>query len=182
MKLRARLPALLVASLLLLSCDRGEPAPGKPTPQAPRSASAAAPAPSAAPAPAVKADEWYVGSWSGSYEAQHYLVETNKGEGLKQWADDEGKENAGPGKLALQVDANGRITGTASGPLGELIASGQVDEDAFRVQLGPREPSAEGFRGYFVAKREGKAVKGQLQASSGDSLKVRDAPVSLERK
>ncbi len=182
MKLGARLPALLLACSMLASCDQAKQTPTEPSAQAPPSAPVIAPAPSASAVAPQAADKWYVGSWSGSYEAQHYLVETKKGEGLKQWADDDGKENAGAGKLVLQVDAGGRITGTASGPLGDLLASGQVDEETFRVQLAPREPSATAFRGYFVAKREGATVKGRLQASSGDSLKVRDAPVSLERK
>jgi hypothetical protein len=162
--------SLLIVGLLLLACDKAEPE---------RAAPSAVTAPASAPAPAPAAPEkpWYVGSWRGSYDAQHYLIETNKGEALKQWKDDDGKQAAGAGKLSLEVAPDGRISGGASGPLGEMIASGEVDDDSFRVQL---RPSATAFQGFFVAKKKGAKLEGRLQASSGDSLIVRDAPVSLE--
>jgi hypothetical protein len=166
---------LPIAWLVLLACDKGDPAR-----ETPGAAPATASAP-ASPAPAVPEQPWYVGSWSGSYEAQHYLVETRKGEGLKQWAGDGGEQGIGSGKLSLEVSPDGRITGTASGALGEMIATGEVDDDSFRVQLRPSTPSDTAFQGFFVAKRKGAKVEGRLQASSGDSASVRDAPFSLSK-
>jgi len=78
------------------------------------------------------------------------------------------------------VKPDGEITGTATGALGAMTATGQVDEDTFRVTLRPEKPSETAYQGFFVAKREGDALKGRLQASSGDSLKVRDAPVEIK--
>jgi hypothetical protein len=169
--------AALLLALGLFACEKSDPVV-RDTPSA---------APSATPAPASAAGSaapvpdapWYLGHWSGSYEAQHYLIETKKGEGLKQWADEDDKQGSGSGKLALEVDREGRITGTASGPLGEMTASGEVDDDSFRVQLRPSSPTDTSFQGFFVARRKGAKVEGRLQASSGDSTKVRDAPVSL---
>jgi hypothetical protein len=176
--MRVSVATLIVSAAL--GCDKAETSPTASTASAKTPvASAAAPA-SASAAPVAQA-AWYVGKWSGSYEAQHYLIEVKKGEGLKQWADDEGKEGAGDGKLELDVGQDGTISGTASGVLGEMLASGRVDEESFRVQLKPKNPTEASFQGFFVAKREGAAVKGRLSASSGDSLKVRDAPVKLEK-
>ncbi len=160
---------------LCSACEKQEPAPAKPT------TSAAGPVASASAAPDAQVPEgpWYVGRWTGSYDAQHYLIETKKGEGLKAWAEDDGSDGAGKGKLELDVKPDGQITGTASGALGEMIASGQAEEDSLRVTLKPKEPSDTSFQGFFIAKREGKSAKGRLQASSGDSLKVRDAPIEL---
>jgi hypothetical protein len=174
MKRHAAIVALVLATL---GCKEDKPVTAQPTASAPAPVASA----SAAPADAAPAAAWYVGRWTGSYDAQHYLIETKKGEGLKQWADDDGKEGAGKGKLALDVKADGEISGSASGPLGEMIASGQAEDDSLRVTLRPKEPTDTAFQGFFVAKREGKGAKGRLQASSGDSLKVRDAPIELTR-
>lgn len=172
--------ALAVAVLgLVAGCERESPKPtaasGSPT------TAAASVAPSASAAPAEKPAPWYVGSWSGTYEAQHYLVETRKGEGAREWQSDDGGKHTGDGKLALEVSDDGTISGTATGPLGELVASGEVDEDSFRVRLRAAQPSETAFHGFFLAKRSGDSVKGRLQASSGDSLTVRDAPLELTK-
>jgi hypothetical protein len=167
----------LVVGLIaaLAGCEKQEPAPAKPAPSV--SAPLASASGSAAP---LVTQVWFVGRWKGTYDAQHYLIETKKGEGLKAWADDAGNEDAGKGALALDVKPDGEITGTATGALGEMTATGQVDEDTFRVTLRPAKPSETAYQGFFLAKREGDVLKGRLQASSGDSLKVRDAPVEIK--
>lgn len=176
--MRTTLPAMFCGALALCACDKPEPTPAKPAPSAPASA-LAMPSASASAAPAVDEAKWFVGKWTGSYEAQAYAIELKKGEGLKQWGGDADTDGAGEGKLTLDVAADGAITGSASGPLGDMIASGEVDAETFSVQLKPKEPTETAFQGFFVAKREGAALKGRLQASSGDSIKVRDAPVQL---
>ena len=160
---------------LSVGCDKETAKPSTAT------NSASAPSPVAS-VPAEKPKPWYVGTWTGKYEARHYLVETKKGEGAREWQQDAGSENEGEGKLELEVAEDGAITGSATGPLGPMTASGAVDEQSFRVRLRPSEPSETAFHGFFVAKREGKVVRGTLQASSGDSLKVRDAPIALTAK
>ena len=170
--------AVLALFALSFGCEKETP---KPTPNA-ASASVASPIASGSAAPPAKAKPWYVGAWTGKYEARHYLVETKKGEGAREWQNDDGGDGEGDGKLELQVAEDGAITGTASGPLGPMTATGAVDDQSFRVRLRPSEPTETAFHGFFVAKREGASVKGTLQASSGDSLKVRDAPVELTAK
>ena len=100
---------------------------------------------------------------------------------MREWAQDDGGVGEGEGKLSLEVSEAGAISGKATGPLGEQTATGEVDEQLFRIRLVPKDPGAAAFSGFVVAKRAGKTMKGRLQASSGDSLKVRDAAIELKK-
>jgi hypothetical protein len=156
-----------------LSCNKSEQPAEKQAATA--SATPAAPAPPQAP--------WYVGRWSGKYESRRYEMKMPRAEGaVREWADDPGKAGAGSGTLAIEVNDGGTAAGTATGPLGELIATGAVENDALTLQLRPAKtgsPTAEVFNGFIVAKREGAALKGSLRASSGDGVLVRDGTVEL---
>ena len=175
--------ALLASSLVALTgCDKTEQP--KPAPSA-SAASLTSAAPTASvlepPAPVAKDKAWAAGTWSGSYEAQRYLVEAPKNEGAREWAQDDGGAHSGDGSIELEVSDSGAIKGSAHGPLGDHDLSGQVDDDAFRVRFVPKQPGTRAFGGVAVLKKDGAALKGRLQASSGDSLTVRDAAVELHR-
>ncbi len=147
-------------------------------------ASAQAPGRSpAAPAkPKPKPKPWYVGRWSGSYDAaQHTIDMTAKQGAVHEWKADPGKLASGKGTIAVEVDDVGAIHGSSNGALGELIASGEADADALRIRLEPAKAATAAFRGLVVAKRNGDAASGKLSASSGDSLTVREAPVTLHK-
>jgi hypothetical protein len=169
-------------ALSVAGCEeKAKPSPAppqdsaRPGPSAGASASASAAAPEAAP--------WFVGTWTSSYEAQHYLIEMEKKQGgIAAWKNDDGAVGSGSGKLNLTVDANRVVTGTSGGALGELVASGQLDEETLRVRLTPKQPGAENaFSGMLIARRKGDAFEGTLQASTGDSKVVRDAPIKLSK-
>lgn len=171
----------LVIGLVLSACSK---------PEAPSAAADAAPAPlgpasvSVAPppsAPAAKQEAWYVGKWSGTYDAQHYLIEAPKNEGAREWGQDDGGAHSGSGTIELSVGADGRVSGTADGPLGRQTASGEVDADTLRVSLAPDKPGERSFSGVVVLSRKGDKIEGRLQASTGDSRTVRDAAVTLEK-
>lgn len=169
------------ALALVLAAGCKEPAPA-PAP----SASAAPPisAPPPPPAPSVEkpaAKSAASGKWSGSYEAQRYLIEVPKNEGAREWAADDGGAHSGRGSISLEVGETGAIVGSASGPLGEQKIVGEVDGDSFRVRFVPVQPGDRAFVGFTVLRREGEAMKGRLQASTGDSKTVRDALISLSR-
>jgi hypothetical protein len=124
-----------------------------------------------------------VGNFTGTYEASHYLIEMErKHGGVAAWSKDDGEKSSGKGTVALSIDESGRVTGSAQGPLGEMTASGQVEADTLRVRLSPKNPGADGsFAGIVVARRKKEGFEGRLQASTGDSLTVRDAPVTLSK-
>ena len=147
-------------------------------------AASAAPTASSIAAPAPVQDKpWYEGSWRGRYEARHFKIEMTKPQGaVKEWASDDGKKASGSGEINLKIDGAGQVSGTGQGPLGAMVATGEVDGDMLRVKLQPVDPGAEGaLGGFLLASRKGDAFSGKLQASSGDSLLVRDAPVELAK-
>lgn len=168
---------LWVALLLATACDKA--APPNPVPSA-----SAPPAPVASAAPIASAAPSAAGpsapsKWSGSYEAQHYKIEVPKGEGAREWHEDDGGAHTGKGTIALELGPGGRVSGTASGALGEHALTGELDGDTLRVRFVPRVAGDRAFGGFTVLKKEGDAYKGRLQAASGDSKTVRDALISL---
>ena len=120
-------------------------------------------------------------SWRGEYTAQAYAIEVPKNEGAREWGDDDGGELSGKGTLAFTVTASGTIHGSASGALGEHAVVGQVEGDALRIRFVPKAPGDRAFGGVAVLARDGDAMKGRLQGSTGDSKTVRDALISVSR-
>jgi len=143
------------------------------------SATIAAAAPSASAAPAAKAKPWYSGEFQGAYEAKLAPVEVKVG-AVREWGKDDGKTASGPGKLDLKINDDGTVDGTGEGALGASHASGKVEDDTLRVVLAPNETT--GLRGVLVASKDGDGFKGSIEASSGDSLTVRQAPIELKKK
>jgi hypothetical protein len=140
--------------------------------------SAAAPVASAPKAPAPAAKSWFVGGFAGDYEAKPATVQIKVG-ALKEWTKDDGKLSSGPGKLNLKIDEAGKVEGTSEGALGAGHVSGKVEDDTLRVQLSPADDA--GLHGVLVATRVGDGFKGSIEASSGDSLRVRSAAVELKK-
>ena len=172
---QARASFIVVASGLL-AVTGCKTHPNDTAPSAP--AVAAAPAASVSAAPAAPAKPWFSGKFSGQYEAKLAPVEVTVG-AVKEWAADDGKLASGPGKLTLQIEDDGVVDGTSEGSLGEGHVSGRVDADTLRVQLSPNDDT--GLHGVLVASREGEGFKGSIQASSADSLRVRQATVELKK-
>lgn len=166
-------PALLL--LLATACQQ--------TPKSDAVAAGSA-APSLAPtvatpaASAAAADSWFVGAWQGVFQAELFRLEVPLG-GMKEWKADDGKQASGDAKLSLQAAADGSVTGTSSGALGELSVVGHVDGDRATLTLASPQPA--GFHGVILVSRAPEGMSGTLNASSGDSLRVRQAKVTLTR-
>lgn len=183
----------LAASLLTTAC--GDPAGGAPTAApsgAPASAKASASgsasvAPSAsvassasaAPAPSAKADAKIVQAFRGPFEAKKQKMKLPPGASEPFWGLDKGKHNVGKGEMTLSVWSDGRVTGTVTGPLGDLTVEGHSEEGALTGALTPKEPG--GFRGTIAGKIDGNKFVGELQASSRDVTIVREAALSLDK-
>ena len=161
----------LCALALLVSCK-------SPSIGAPPVASVAAPAESAPTPVAAKAKPWFSGGFSGQYEAKLAPVDVKVG-AVREWAADDGKAASGAGKLTLTIDDDGLVDGTTEGALGAGHVTGKVDNDTLRLQLSPDDNA--GMHGVLVASREGDGFKGAIQASSGDSLRVRQAAIELKK-
>jgi hypothetical protein len=137
---------------------------------------AAAASLSAAPTSPVK--PWFSGDFQGNYEAKLAPVEVKVG-AVKEWLSDDGKSASGPGKLELKIDDDGLVDGAAEGALGTSHASGKVEDDTLRVVLAPSDAS--GLHGVLVATKDGDGFRGSIEASSSDSLRVRQAPIELKK-
>lgn len=151
---------------------------GAPAPAASQTAAASA-APSASVA-AAPAKPWYEGSWSGTYAAERHVIELPIG-AVAAWAKDDGTRASGPGDVKLTVDADGLVSGSAKGALGAHAVRGRVVDETITLELVPEEPTVEALRGSGLTRREGEALKGELKASSGDSLTVRKASLTLSK-
>lgn len=167
--------AFIAGSVLfgIASCKTpaGDPAPVP-------SASVAAAVGSAPAAPAARAKPWFAGGFAGQYQAKAAAVEIKVG-AVKEWLKDDGALSSGPGKLSLQIDDAGQVDGTSEGALGAGHVSGKVEDDTLRVQLSPADDT--GLHGVLVATRDGDGFKGSIEASSGDSLRVRTAAIELKK-
>jgi hypothetical protein len=161
--------------LLASSCKKSEQAPAP----APAGSQGAA-APSAAAAPAAR-KPWYEGSWAGTYKSERHVMDVAVG-APRQWSKDDGSKAAGDGTLELSVAADGVVSGSAKGPLGTHSLRGRADEQGLNVELVPEPQEVEAFRGVLQTQRSGENLTGELRASSGDSLVVRKAAVTLSKK
>lgn len=139
----------------------------------------------AAPArPAPKPTPWYVGDWNGTYQASIFKIEMTDAEGaVKEWSKDDPAAFTGPGTLKLSVTEDHQVSGKLDGPLGNLVARGEVDGETLRVSLEPAAPAPadQVSHATLIATRKGEAFEGQLRASTGNSLKVRVGAVTLAK-
>jgi hypothetical protein len=159
--------------LAVTACKKDEPSPSP-------AASAAAPASASAAPKAAPEKPWFAGAWSGTYAAERFAIELPIGN-VPAWKKDDGSKASGAGKISLDVSPEGTVSGSADGPLGKHVARGSVEADTLRVEFVPEGTGADTFRGVMLVTREGDAAKGELRASSGDSLTVRRANVTLAK-
>jgi hypothetical protein len=165
-----RAALVVLFALALAGCDHKKETP---RPTATSASASAAPKP---PPP------WYPGHWSGTYASVKHYMDPMIGPEIA-WKKDEGGTAHGFGKLSLDIDKDGHVTGKASGPLGDMTVRGTLDGDTLRVRLLPVEQDMGAFKGMLIAKREGKtdSFEGKLHASGGKSQIVRGAPVKIQK-
>lgn len=163
-----------VLIVLLLAACQGSPKNPVPEPSA-SLATAASAAPSASAAPPAA---WYQGTWQGTYKAELRRIELAVG-GVREWKKDDGSQASGDGTLSLEVEADGSVSGTAGGALGAQTVSGRIEGEHVALSLLPSETN--GFQGTLLAARTPEGIQGTLSASTGDSLVVRQASVTLSK-
>ena len=141
--------------------------------------SAAAPVASASAAAKPRGPE---GKWQGHYQSERYALElTNKKAEEKAWSEDDGKTKQGKGTLRLVITESGAVSGELSGPLGDLRLSGELVNNRLTARLTSENQQPEELSGVLTANVEEDVIRGTLQASSGDSLLIRQASVELKR-
>lgn len=151
------------------------PPPSTTAPAAGSVASSGAPV---APAPPALA-----GSWSGRFQARRTKIELPKDVTDKTWAKDDGATAVGEGTLELTVAADGEVSGSAKGPLGEVTVRGRAFDSTIRAAITPVDPNdGKSLTGFIVLDLEGRELIGALKASGPDAAIAREATLKLEKK
>jgi hypothetical protein len=169
-----RWPAFTLATCsLLAACSRPDDAPPEADPAVPPS-----------PAPAAQAEPeppWFVGPWEARFRTEAHQVGLDRKRGApREWEEGKDPRCLGEVTLSLEVDDAGMVQGSGTGALGAVSVQGVVEGDALRARLSPTE--AAGFHGSLTATRTDPGLTGELRASSGDSLELCKATVTLARK
>lgn len=184
--LQTRAASLVAGASVALAasgCSRKDsPAPQAVAPPS-ASASPASSAQAAAPAPSAAPTSWCAGAWAGTYRAAPHHIElpTNRG-GIPEWKADDGKAFVGPGTIELTCAADGIVTGSLHGALGEQEIRGASDDTSLHARLVPKSATPPGFSGTVALVRAGAEVSGDLQASTADGRVARTAAVTLTRR
>ncbi len=189
-------PARLAPSVLSVSvafflaftvgCGKGD---DKPSAASAAASASAAPAPSASAVPATSGSSAAKpaaagASYAGDFESKAgtlYLPESKEFQGVKK-VDFESKAALGAGKIELAVDAQGTVSGTVSGALGDLMIAGRSEAGRVTATLKPTT-GTDGFYGTLLAEPSpsGELV-GTLSASGARSNVLREAELKLAKK
>lgn len=163
---------LSVSGALLGACRKEEPKPS--------------PIPAARPTStkeAVRLLPWHVGTWTCAFDAEVFKTDPSSVKKPPTTPkDDDGRLFVGKGRLELSITDGGQVSGQATGALGTLRASGELDEELLRVWLAPKSSTDDQVGGAtLVAARNGTKFEGKLRASTNDSRRLRVASITLER-
>lgn len=189
--MNARRFAYTVALLAACSgCDEPspsvDPTPGTASPVAPASSAtgaAIASAPSASAAAVVPPAPPAPTAWTGHYDAKVGEVNPPASAREKAWTTDPGTAAIGKGTIELAVVEKGVVHGSASGPLGDLVVSGELDGEELRANLAPKEPNGEqAMFGVLSLAKDGEKLHGTLRTSDREAKIVREATVELSPK
>jgi hypothetical protein len=167
-----------------LTCALGGCGKAAPTEEAKPAACAT---PSAAPlanhAPSAAEKPTSGGRYEGTFEVKRHAPGLSTKQGAPAaWEKDDGKLLAGTGQLRLEIAADGTVTGTANGALGELSLRGRLEQETLRATLhnSASDPTLI-QNGVLMATLSGKSLTGTLRAATGDGLLQREATVTLSK-
>lgn len=172
----------------LVACDPPSPTPaasGAPagTTAAPSGSASATPRSSASASGSVSAavPAGAPRRFAGSLDVKQAKVKVQSGVKVGAWRKDEGKELVGACEVDLVLGADGTVSGTAKGALGELAITGAWEGKGVHAEVVSKDPTADGaVRGTLEATLEGEALTGKLRIASNDAALVREADVALK--
>lgn len=174
--------SLAVSTLGALGCKKSDPE-GGPAPT--ESASAAAPGSAAAAgSAAASAAPGKAATKGGAFEGKYTttaITAITVPEAAK-WKGEEGNDGVGEGKIAVDVAADGRVTGTVDGALGAGLVDGQLEGDVLTATIRRKDPADNGFYGTIAAKLSGDKGEGTLNVSRGNAGLVREGKLTLAKK
>jgi hypothetical protein len=175
----------ILALVIAGACNRS-PSPSN-TESATVAAAATPSSTSAVASSASTASEgpWYVGTWKGGSAATRRVSTTTTKQGAPAaWEKDDALRLSGTINIEISVDANGDVTGSIKGSLGDLGLRGRIDGRELRAILVAKSDEPNQIQnGVLVLARDADAdsLKGQLNAATGDALAMRQAEVRLKK-
>jgi len=173
----------LLFGVFCVTCQKADPnAKAEGTPAASAPSAVVAPVP-AIPEAAAKPGSACAGQYQGTYTVAPTKADITQKEGAPAaWDKDDGKALSGPGEIALKVDADNVVSGTAKGALGQQTLRGSCDENTLRIQLDSANSESNSVQNaIIVAQFSGAEATGNLMAATGDSLVRRSGSVSLKK-
>jgi hypothetical protein len=188
MRIPAKIELLSCVLCILSACGKSStdaaPAPSTSTTTTTTTApstSGSTPTPSSSATPTASSTPTATatGSFSGQYDAKASTVVVPN---AKWKGDDDGKTGVGSGTMTLAIAADGSVTGTLEGALGDALLFGHADGATITGTMIPKTPSADSFYGTFVAEKKDGATKGKLMASRSNAGALREADFSLGSK
>src|SRR5664280_2633756 len=132
--MRFQVGLMLFLGVVCVTCQRVNPSPTKTESSA--VAVAATVAPPAASETVQKPAAGCAGPYQGTYTVSPIKPGISRKEGAPApWESDDGHALSGPGQVALVVDAQNAITGSAQGALGKQILRGSCEDNTLRIHL-----------------------------------------------
>jgi hypothetical protein len=121
-------------------------------------------------------------SWTGAYVSRPgslYVVDGGEWAGVK-WRGDDAGVGLGEGSMTLTVNrSTGEVRGAGEGPIGRVLFSGVVADDALTMSVGRQDPMDRGLTGTAVAKVSGDKMTGTMRLSVADARVIREATLVL---
>ena len=181
---RLSLIALVVA---LAGCPKEDPP--KPDAAAPvvsssisPQASVSAAASGAVAKPTAGAAAKYEGKYTASPGALHIPSDNKDYAGVKQ-AKDDGTKMVGDGTFSLDVDGEGRVTGSfESGPAQGSVIDGTIADGNVAGTVRVKTAGEDGLHGSLVGKTSGDAIDGTMKLADSNASVLRDVKFSAKKK
>jgi hypothetical protein len=115
--------------------------------------------------------------YTGSFEAKKRSIALPSGVADPVWKLDKGTQSSGKGRIELSIWTDGRVTGTASGALGDLVIEGNAEGGDVAAGLSPT--TGRGFRGVLTGRIDDRGLHGRLEAASSDAGLARQPSLEL---
>jgi hypothetical protein len=170
---------------LLMGCpkdDASKADASAPTPSSSISPQASASASASGSATAKGAAAKYEGKYTATPGVLHIPSDNKDYSGVKQ-AKDDGTKMVGDGTLTLDVDGEGRVTGTfESGPAEGSVLDGTVADGNVAGTVRVKTARADGLHGSLVGKMSGDSIEGTMTLADSNASVLRDVKFSAKKK
>jgi hypothetical protein len=121
-------------------------------------------------------------TWTGTYVSEagsFYVVDGGEWAGVR-WRGDDASVGLGEGVISLTIQGS-RVTGSGSGPIGDVVWIGAIEDESLTASVQRKDPLDRGFTGTAVGKVSRDHIVGTVRLSLADARVIRDVQYSLSR-